>query len=252
MKESAMHSASPRKRIGIITGSGPEAGIDLWSKLLQASRELQGAAFRGDLDAPAVIVHSEPELGLSMELDRNDEQVWNCLRESAMAIAPRVDYYAIACNTLNVYQDRLDALGLPAKFISFADVVADFLELNGISRVALLGARPVIEFGEWSHYRKLAQHAEVELPRGRSAERLHQLIYDVKTHGGAATRLRPQFQALLSELQAPAVLLACTELPLIPLGGLDVAGKQIIDVTALVARRLAQLATGGNAAGGMA
>jgi aspartate racemase len=48
------------------------------------------------------------------------------------------------------------------------------------------------------------------------------------------------------------VLLACTELPLIPLGGLDVAGKQIIDVTALVARRLAQLATGGNAAGGMA
>ncbi|WP_151639388.1 aspartate/glutamate racemase family protein [Noviherbaspirillum aerium] len=239
-----MHPASRRKRIGIITGSGPEAGIDMWSKLLQASRELQGAAFRGDLDAPAVTVHSEPALGLSMELDRNDEPVWKCLRETAIAIAARVDYYAIACNTLNVYQPRLDALGLPAKFVSFADVVVDYLRQNGIARVALLGARPVVEFGEWSHYRKLAEHVEVELPQGRSAERLHQLIYDVKTHGGVAPQLRPQFHALLSELQAPAVLLACTELPLIPVGGSDTAGKQIIDVTALVARRLAQLANG--------
>lgn len=239
-----MHSTFHRKRIGIITGSGPEAGIDLWSKLLQASRELQGTAFRGDLDAPAVTVHSEPSLGLSMELDRNDEPVWNCLRDTAIAIASRVDYYAIACNTLNVYQPRLDALGLPARLISFADVAADFLRENGIGKVALLGARPVIEFGQWSHYRKLAEHVEVELPRGGSAERLHQLIYDVKALGGGAPQLRPQFHALLAELEAPAVLLACTELPLIPIGGLDVAGKQIIDVTALVARRLAQLANG--------
>lgn len=30
-------------RIGIITGSGPEAGVDLWTKVLRANRQLLGA-----------------------------------------------------------------------------------------------------------------------------------------------------------------------------------------------------------------
>jgi aspartate racemase len=241
-QSSRLSQTSSRSRIGIITGSGPEAGIDLWNKLLQANRELYGSRFRGDLDAPNVTILSEPTLGLSMELDRNHELVWTCMRDTATAIAQRVDYYAIACNTLNFYQPQLDALGLPAKLVSFADVVVDSLQRSGIQRVALLGARPVIDLGDWSHYRKLANHVEVEVPQGEQAKQLHQLIYDVKTHGGAAPHVREQFQALLRQLQAPAVLLACTELPLIPLRSEDAAGKQLIDVTALVARRLAQLA----------
>lgn len=235
-----MHSpSSSRKSIGIITGSGPEAGVDLWNKLLQANRQLLGQGFRGDLDAPAVTIISEPMLGLSMELENNDAEVWQCLCSAAQAISQRVDYYAIACNTLNYYQPQLDALGLRAKLISFADVVRDFLQEHGIRRVALLGARPVTDLGPWSHYRRLAQHVDIELPQPPQAQALHQLIYDVKTHGGSAGDIAVRFRTLLDALESDTVLLACTELPLIPLAPSD---KRVVDVTALVAHKLARLA----------
>ena len=228
-----------RKKIGIITGSGPEAGIDLWNKILQENRKLYGSAFRGDLDAPAVTVLSEPELGLSMELEAHDAAIWARLRKTAEAIAQRVDYYAIACNTLNYYQPQLDALMLPAKLISFSEVAQEFLQAQRIERVALLGARPVTDLGPWSPYRALARHVDIELPQAEQAEQLHRLIYDVKTYGANGGDISRRFRAILDALESPVVLLACTELPLIPL---EASHKKIVDVTGLVARRLAQLA----------
>ena len=237
-----MRTVSTSARIGIITGSGPEAGIDLWNKILQANRALQGERFRGDLDAPNVTVFSEPALGLSMELAENDAAVWTCLKAAAEAISQRVDYYAIACNTLNYYQPQLDALGLKAKLVSFADVVAAFLRQHRIARVALLGARPVTDLGPWSHYSRLAEHVDVEQPDAAMANVLHQLIYDVKTFGGESPDMQRRFQAIVDGLQADTVLLACTELPLIPP---PQTGKRIVDVTELVARELARLANAG-------
>lgn len=232
-------NSSSRKKIGIITGSGPEAGIDLWNKLLQANRTMQGDRFRGDLDAPNVTIFSEPSLGLSMELDTNDEAVWSCLKSSAQAIAARVDYYAIACNTLNYYQPQLHALNLSATLVSFADVVREHVETSRIERLALLGARPVTDLGRWSHYRALLDHVRIELPRPAEAAQLHRLIYDVKTFGGKVPDIRRRFRAILDTLESETVLLACTELPLIPL---EPGRRQIIDVTELVACKLARLA----------
>lgn len=232
-------NSSSSKKIGIIAGSGPEAGLDLWNKLLQANRALHGDRFRGDLDAPNVTLFSEPTLGLSMELEANDEAVWSCLKSAAQAMAARVDYYAIACNTLNYYQPRLEALGLPATLVSFADTAREFVQANGIERLALLGALPVTDLGLWSHYRALADHVQIELPRQAEAARLHRLIYDVKTFGGNVPDIRRRFRAILDELESDTVLLACTELPLIPL---ESNRKRIVDVTELVACKLARLA----------
>jgi aspartate racemase len=230
-----------RKKIGIIAGSGPEAGIDLWGKLLTANRKLFGERFRGDLDAPDVTILSESTLGLSMELAENDHAVWQCLRRTAETIAQRVDYYAIACNTLNYYQPQLEALQLPAQLVSFADAVTAFVKESRIERVALLGARPVTDLGQWSHYRALAEHVRIELPKPAVAEQLHRLIYDVKSHGGNVEEIRRRFRDILDALESHTVLLACTELPLIPI---EPGGKQVVDVTELVAQRLARLAIG--------
>lgn len=228
----------PGKKIGIITGSGPDSGIDLWSKILRANREMLGDQFRGDLDAPNVTVFSEPALGLSMELEQNNAVVWDCLRSTAQAIAQRVDYYAIACNTLNYYQPQLEALNLPAKLISFADVALEYLRVHHIGRVALIGSRPVTDLGPWSHYRKLAGQIDIELPQQTQAAQLHQLIYDVKSFGASSPEIRARFRTIINSLESHTVLLACTELPLIPI---ESVSNQLVDVTELVARKLATL-----------
>ena len=222
-----------RSAIGIITGSGPDAGLDLWQKVLQANKQLLGENYKGDLDAPYVNILSVPKLGLSMELEANDKQVWRVLADTARTIAEQTDYYAIACNTLNYYQPQLEALDLSARLVSFSDVVIDMVKRETVEKVALLGAKPVTDLGEWSPYQKLLDVVEVEVPEDTRA--LHKLIYDVKTHGGSHPNVIENFNLLLNSLNADMVLLACTELPLIPAS----SSKQLVDVTDLVARELA-------------
>ncbi|MFN3984619.1 MAG: aspartate/glutamate racemase family protein [Rhodocyclaceae bacterium] len=230
-------TAAPRgrARIGIIAGSGPEAGVDLWSKLLRANRELLGEAYRGDLDAPEVVVFSVPTLGLSMELEHNDAQVWASLADAATRMAAHVDYYAIACNTLNYYAPQLAALNLPAQLVAVDDVVRAHLRERGLDRVALLGARPVMSLGPWSPYRSLTDDVTVEVPV--DGEALHRIIYDVKARGGDDAEVVQGFRRLLADLKSELVLLACTELPLIPL---PPDAPATVDVTDLLAHALAR------------
>lgn len=229
-----LHARPP---IGIITGSGPEAGIDLWAKILQHNRRRLGTAFRGDIDAPEIHVISQPALGLSMELAHTETSVWSTLQASARALDGRVQVYAIACNTLNLFADRLQALGLQAQLLSFADVVGAHLRQQGASeRICVLGARPVAELGALSPYRALCGSFDIERLDEAQISQLHALIYDVKSSGPQAPGLAERLQALLSGIRATTVLLACTELPLIARPGHS--PHQLVDVTDIVAQAL--------------
>lgn len=230
------------QRIGIITGSGPEAGIDLWSKTLLANRRRLGALYGGDVDAPHVVVVSVPGLGLSMNLERHHDVVWSDLAAAARQLSTQVDYYAIACNTLNVFSDRLEALGLPMQLVTFADCVIEHIDRMDASHVALLGARPVMELRRWSHYRKLDGRFDLLATNADLMDRTHALIERIKRAGAAAPELPEIFERLLDDIDADTVILACTELPLVHV---DRPGKRLIDPTLLVAERLAELGASG-------
>lgn len=225
-------------RLGIIAGSGPEAGIDLWAKVLHHNRVMLGAIYEGDIHAPHVTITSIPELGYSMELEKREEQVWCALEHAARQISPHVDYYVIACNTLNYFADRLEALELDARLITPSQVVIE--ELRRLNHpvdqsVALLGSRQTMDLAHWSSYAALTEHFSVELPV--ETETLHRLIYDVKVAGGSTPEIEREFLALCASLQSDVVLQACTELPLIDVDSTR-AGKKLIDVSDLLAQAL--------------
>lgn len=228
-----MRSPTPRATIGIITGSGPEAGLDLWAKILKRNKNVIGQHFEGDLDAPRMVVVSEPLLGLSMDLAGNEEAVWSAMQQSLNILAPQVDAYAIACNTLNWFAPRITELNLSAELVSFQSVLERWIRNSGVTRLALLGAGPVTEMGEWSAYRDLTKLTEVELPG--NPEELHVLIEDVKRLGSDDPSLRPRFKQIIDSLASDVLILACTELPLIA----DIqTEKTLVDVTNLVADEL--------------
>jgi len=221
-----------RARIGIIAGSGPEAGADLFLKVIRANQRQTGAGFRGDLDAPPVVLLSEPELGLSMELPRHEDKVWQRLRDCALRIGPQCDVYAVACNTLNWFAPRLLALETGAQLLSFQSVLAGVLAANP-GGVALLGAEPVMALGPWSAYHDLAGRYPIETPADHAA--LHALIYDIKRLGGDHPDLPGRFGQVLEPLRAKTVVLACTELPLVPMPD---SPRNLVDLTDLVANAL--------------
>ncbi|MEY8802274.1 aspartate/glutamate racemase family protein [Leisingera sp. XS_AS12] len=233
MKAEDILPRSERRRIGLIAGSGPEAGVDLWQKVIEETKALLGERYTGDLDGPRVRIISSPVLGLSMELEANDLAVWPELERVFDDLAAQSDVIGIACNTLNYYERQIKATPRAAQLISVGDVVEDYLKRRGLTSVALLGAAPVTKMDRWSAYHRLAEAFEVETPKDPG--QLHQIIYDVKRLGGTDPAVAAQFQELIGTLESETVLLACTELPLIPCDG---TGKDLVDVTRLLARGL--------------
>lgn len=222
-----------RKKIGIITGSGPEAGIDLWQKILEVNKDILKENFHGDLDAPNVTIFSVPELGHSMELELNYEMVWKILEKAVRDICEHVDYFVIACNTLNLYANKIEEIGYGKKFISTLDVVNDYIQENSLDEVCIIGALPVLQMGEYSVFKPLNEKFNVEVPK--KFEAVHQLIYNVKKFGGENHKVIDDFRHIVSDIKAENIFLACTELPLIKL---KYAQKNLIDVTNLLAKKL--------------
>ncbi|MDH3755125.1 MAG: aspartate/glutamate racemase family protein, partial [Acidimicrobiia bacterium] len=97
---------------------------------------------------------------------------------------------------------------------------------------ALLGARSVMDLGARSPYRHLAVSGTIETA---DSDAVHELIEAVKTDGAHTPATIDRFGEVLAGLDATHVLLACTELPLIPPPG---AGPSLVDVTALLAHEL--------------
>ena len=224
---------SKRQRIGLVAGSGPEAGVDLWSKLIGESKALLENKYEGDLDGPRVHIISSPILGMSMELEKNDLAVWPELERVFDELAEKVDYIAIACNTLNYYEHQIKAKPRKATLISVSEVVTSYLHKHNATSIALLGASPVTQLDDWSVYANLCDHFDVEIPHDISE--LHQLIYDVKRYGGTQPDIMERFKHLIGGLRSKIVLLACTELPLIPI---EMPDHNMVDVTQLLAREL--------------
>jgi len=224
-----------RRKIGIITGSGPEAGLDLWQKILDENKKYLKDKFQGDLDAPDVTVFSIPELGDSMELEKNYNKVWQVLEKNVREICKRVDYFVIACNTLNLYVNKIEKIYLKHKFISTYDVVKDYLIENSLEEASLIGALPVIEMKEYSVFKPLQNDFSIEVPK--NFKNVHNLIYDVKKYGGQNKSVVNDFKNVVNSLESKNIFLACTELPLI---NFECEDKNLIDVTQLLAQKLVQ------------
>jgi aspartate racemase len=195
-----------------------------------------GPGFRGDLDAPRVIVLSEPHLGHSMDLPATEARVWSTLTKAARQLSEQVDVYAIACNTLNVFAPRLRGLDLPARLVSYPEVVAAALVQKKVDRFVLLGAAPVASLGPTSAYSGLQDQFIIDLPPDPAE--VDDIIRAVKRCGPSDPSVVSRFAAVLDSLPAETVVLACTELPLIP----NPLARDLLDPTDLVAATLAAIA----------
>ena len=222
-----------RKKIGIITGAGPEAGIDLWQKLLDANKRQLGPAFQGDLDAPNVTVFSIPELGLATDLPNNVELLWETISKAIIDIDKRADIICIACNVLHYFSDKIRQLNITAEFISIVDTAVEYIHNNHIDRLALLSIGTVMKLDDWSPYQSLKNVVEVETPADFTA--VDQLISEIKRSSSTQETLRTQFSGILSQLDSDTVFLACTELPLVMNPD---TSKKLVDVTGILAEHV--------------
>jgi aspartate racemase len=121
--------------------------------------------------------------------------------------------------------------------LHIADVVAQEITSSGISAVGLLGTRFVME-QEFYSARFRAQGIDVVLPNKASRNYVDNVIYNELCAGKLIGDSRDTLRAIIIDLQhsgAEAVVLACTELPL--LINANEVSVRLFDTMALHAHR---------------
>jgi aspartate racemase len=168
-----------------------------------------------------------------MDISTNEEILWLELSRALTELDRRVDYLCIACNVLHYFTDRIQGLSLHARFISIANITEQVI-VDG-EDFALLSISKVIEGGQLSPYRNTLTKFSLEIP---SPIEMDTLVTHIKKHGGNDKASVEMFRNVLSGLIAKNVVLACTDLPLIPLEMFP--DRTFYDVSDLLARKLAE------------
>jgi aspartate/glutamate racemase len=148
--------------LGLITGNGPESGMALWRHINATvhARLTTDKRMRGDLSFPRVILHSLPEMGLSMELISREKMVWHELEKCVKHLLESgATHVALACNTTPYFSPQIQAIATTygACFISIAQVTANYLQNRGLRSATLLGIPSVAEMGAYSAYQSLGE-----------------------------------------------------------------------------------------------
>ncbi|GAB5364759.1 hypothetical protein AAMO2058_000997700 [Amorphochlora amoebiformis] len=235
-----------RRRIGIISGSGPDAGLDLMRKIVVANRKFLGPG-AGDKDAPKIAMVNFPEIGgphghwdltpgseASAELESN-------MKIAVNTMSTLSDYFCVACNTLHNLQPLIEATSTSgAKFISIVDVVEEYCQEHKIDSLVVMGSTMTTDVKDTSPYAPLS--GSVALPVLEDSLRTAQqsALEQIKSNGPFGIETQQMFQDILDSVPGDDILLGCTEFPLMPV----TTKKRLIDPTQLLAEKLLALSWG--------
>ena len=226
-------SSNPLRRVGIVGGMGPAATVDLMAKVLRET-----PATRDEEHVP-LIVWNVPQVPSRPAAIRGDgPSPLAALVEAARFLeGAGASALAIACNTAHHWAaDIARATSIPLLHIADATLEEIARRPEPVRTVALLGTRATLELGIYTTP-LAARGIAVRLPSEAEQAAVDRAIAAVKAGdaAGARTEFVPVAAAMLDR-GADAIVLGCTELPLIACP--PAVEARIIDPTLALARAI--------------
>jgi len=229
------------KIVGVIGGMGPEATVDLMTRVIKATPA------EDDKDHIRMVVDNNPKVPSRIKalIEGTGESPAPAMSEMARNLAALgADFLAIPCNTAHFYYNEIcSAVSIPV--LNMIDVTIETLlkENVNIRTVGLLAADAVIQTGLYG--KPLAEKGvDLIYPSPDLQGRLMKSILRIKTgrYGqGEGQALRSATSELIRR-KAEAVIVACTELSIIS-DTLDIHVK-LYDATEELAKRIVKVAKG--------
>ena len=229
--------SSGGKHIGIIGGSGPEAGILLAQALVDAKKAFLGASYKTDKDAPHFTLYSVPPIGgphlpedfVPGSTARN--QLWSNLQSILRNIAPNVDFICMACNTMHIFENDIrefllklsESKGISCEFVSIIDATLLEVKRRGYCSLRIFGSKVTTNYndevlnpsnGVISPYSRLDGIVQLVAIRAKEKDGMQKLISSIKQHGPHGAALQNSFKELIDASPVPCIL-ACTEFDLL-------------------------------------
>jgi aspartate racemase len=199
--------------IGILGGMGPQASSRLYELLIEGTKALNPAAV--DEDFPAIVLLNVPvpnfvsntkNLAITKTMLIKGTKI---LEESGCTIN------GIACNTAHILMPELQAT-TSVPFLSIPDLVANKIQKLGFKRVGLLATPTTLKSRLYDD--AMSGKTNLIRPNQQTSKVIEKFIYkqlnsDISL---ADTReLRLLVKSFMSAKNLDAVILGCTELPLV-------------------------------------
>ncbi|MDE9563437.1 amino acid racemase [Xenorhabdus bovienii] len=215
------------ERIGLIGGVSWASTMEYYRRLNMAVQET-GENFES---ADLAIISLNFSKILSAQKQGNDSAELEILSKAAHQLAQAdVKKILICSNTTSNTCDKLSKL-INIPIINIIDATADKLLRMGVTCTGLIGTQYVME-REFYRQRLEARGIKVLVPRSRTREAIHESIYqDLCRYMLTDTSRGIMYRAIdeLAESGAEAVILGCTEIPLIVRDSIYQNSIKIID-----------------------
>lgn len=230
------------KVIGILGGMGPEATADLFLKIIRLTPASR------DQDHIRVIIDSNPKIpDRTAYILGKGEDPFPALLETALNLKKAgVNFIIMPCNTAHYFLERLEKeTGLP--FISIVDAAVEELKIKIASpaKVGILATDGTIK-AEIYHKGLKREGFIPVVPSDEKQKIVMKCIYE-GVKAGKISEAREWIKEPLKELAnlgVKAIILGCTELPIL-VSGDYYNGIIIVDATMALAKKAVDFAMKG-------
>lgn len=211
------------KTVGVMGGMGPAATLDFLQKLHAATPATR------DEDHLRVITDSDPRVpGRNAALDGDGPSPGPALAAMAQGLVRAgAELLAMPCNAAHAWAGEI-ATAVTVPFVGMIDAAADAALATGATRIGVLAAAATLRSGLY----RAALAARGLEPLEVEAAAIMPLIWRIKS-GDTGADLRAAMAELAAGLVghgAGAVLMACTEVPLVL--AQDDVSVPLVDATA--------------------
>lgn len=224
------------KTIGILGGMGPEATAELYRRIISICQRNFGAKY--DSDFPPIFIYSLP-LPDIVESSGDKDTIIEMLEEGINKLkSAGCDFIAVPCNTVFYF---IDKLGVDIPILNIIEETLAEAKRRNFKKVGILST---VNTAKTRLYENIFDGVDVLQPSVVEQERINKIILKILT-GFKELEDREYLKTVTRKLKgkgAEAVILGCTELPLlIPQRGFNI---EVLDTLQILAEITVKKARG--------
>lgn len=229
-----------KKIIGVLGGMGPESTAIFYYDLIKQCQKQYGA--KQDEDYPEIFIYNLPIPNIVEGL-RKPKETLNMLVSGAKKIdSIGVDFMVMPCNTAHYFYPEMEK-SIKIPFICIFLASAKKIKKTGYKKIGFLATETTIKYK--SYDRDFEKNGiELVLPEQADQERLTNIILNILA-GKKLDTDKNQLKQIIKNLKekgAEAILLACTDLPiLLKKDDIDI---EVFDTVEILAEATCQYAIG--------
>jgi len=238
------YTESKKLSIGILTGNGPESGMFLWELINRIIRNKLSDKCQGDIDLPEVKVESDPDMGLSMELEEREFLTKKAVEKGISSLCKRgAEIITIACNTTQYFKSDIEKIchKYNVRFVSMEEPLIAYIEKNNIENFSFLGIKYTID-KHFSGFKKIFKH-QVEFITEKALNEMSKLGFLIKKEGISSKSINQLRNIINQNTNCDIVVIALTEITILmdSQKKKSIHGKKYIDTLKLLAEYIADI-----------